>query len=172
MNVATRGVVSLAARLPRDQAQDRRRTAVGHYGHVACEKLPRQATIKRRLAGALADRGTDMEQARWRNDLGGRALGMMQMLMASYAAGRSAIGPERGIVKREDAMDAIVQIAATVDEWLQGGLVPEERSLNVMLMLMVIRDLVAPLPDVEQEELLLRRDLQEAVDALRETRPQ
>jgi hypothetical protein len=96
---------------------------------------------------------------------------MMQMVMASYAAGRLVIGPKRGIVEREDAMDAIVQIAATVDEWLQSGLVPEERALNAMLMLMVIRDLVAPLPDIGEDELLLRRDLQEAVDALRITRP-
>jgi hypothetical protein len=112
-----------------------------------------------------------VEFGRRRNDLGGRALGMMQMLMASYATSQPLIGPERGIVDRNDAMDAIVQVAAAVDEWLQSGLVPEDRALHVMLMLMVIRDFVAPLPDTEGSELLLRRDLEEAIGALRATRP-
>jgi hypothetical protein len=103
-------------------------------------------------------------------DLGMRALGMMQALMAGFAEGESLSGPERGIVDQRTAADAILLAAATVDEWLQEGLLPPGKSTYVMTMLMVVREHILSLPEPPGDEALLRADLSETVEMIRQVR--
>ena len=45
-----------------------------------------------------------------------RALELMQAMAAAYAAGDVPEGPNRGIVGRRTAMDAVMQIYAVLEE--------------------------------------------------------
>jgi hypothetical protein len=104
-------------------------------------------------------------------DLPMRALGMMQMLASAYAAGETPWGPNRGIVDRATAVDAIMDLFAALDEPLQTGEpMPQDRLLHSMSMLMLVREYVLPLPSPEGEEELLRADLTDVRDALRKAR--
>lgn len=105
---------------------------------------------------------------------GQRALGMWQFLFSHLANGQAPeVGPERNIVSRQDAADALLQAAIVIDEFLQGNLpqtqeITTARLLHAMHMLMAARDFVEPLPSPLGSEETLRADLQSAVDAIRE----
>lgn len=77
----------------------------------------------------------------------------------------------RDVVQEQDVADAVLQIAAAVDEWLQSGTVRPDRALHVMFMLMVIRDFAVPLPPgaPSNEDDPVTSDLRTAVQLLRET---
>jgi hypothetical protein len=76
-----------------------------------------------------------------------RLYGMMQHLMMLAATGRQpeAAAP-REVVTGEDAVDAVLQIAAVIDEAAQAGQIPPGRAAHAGAMLMMIRDYVRPLP--------------------------
>jgi hypothetical protein len=75
-----------------------------------------------------------------------RALGMMQALAGAYARGETPWGPDREIVTRETAVNAVMDLFATLDASLQTGEpIPEERLLHAMSMLMLVREYVLPL---------------------------
>lgn len=85
--------------------------------------------------------------ARPGGDLGQNALATMQALMTELAHGiKPEISDSREIVQSRDVADAVLQIAAAVDEWLQIGLVPPDRALHIMLMLTVVREYAVPIP--------------------------
>src|SRR4051812_24095 len=102
-----------------------------------------------------------------------RAYRMMQMLMASRAnAVPVPEGQPRGVVDLEDALDAVLQIAAVIDEYTQAGALPVERGTWAGGMLMVVRDYLSPLPpglDARGHDKFTD-DLQEMVQALRSAR--
>jgi hypothetical protein len=76
-----------------------------------------------------------------------RLYGMMQHLMARMANQMPPeVPPERGVVTLQDALDAVMQVAAVIDEETQADRVPLERSVHAAAMLMVIRDYIQPLP--------------------------
>jgi hypothetical protein len=108
------------------------------------------------------------------SDIGGRALGMMQRLMTDFANQRaSEVGPNRDVVTRQDAADALLLATAAIDYWGQGSLPPtEDQFKSAMQMLMVARDYVLPLPPTgtATTDELLARDLREAVNAIRRAR--
>jgi hypothetical protein len=105
------------------------------------------------------------------SNLGTRALGMMQFLMAQWA---NRVEPQsvepRGVVQADDVAHAVLQIAAAVDEWLQSDVVPVDRALHVMTMLMIVRDYAMPLPrgGPEGEPDPVTADLEELVTLLRQ----
>ena len=76
-----------------------------------------------------------------------RLYGMMQYLMACMAQRRDPEVPEaRGVVKLQDALDALLQVAAVVDEAVQSGRIRRDRGVHAGAMLMLIRDHIQPLP--------------------------
>ncbi|HEX4091874.1 MAG TPA: hypothetical protein VHZ33_24435 [Trebonia sp.] len=107
-------------------------------------------------------------------DLGMRLYGMMQYLMAAYAQQVTPEVPEpRGVVQSQDALDAIIQLAAVIDEATQAGRVDRERGKHAATMLMVIRDYIQPLPRGLATDGVtdnVTPDLQEIVTALRQAR--
>jgi hypothetical protein len=107
-------------------------------------------------------------------DLGMRLYGMMQYLMAASAQG---VAPEvpvpRDVVKLQDALDAILQLAAVIDEATQAGRLDRERGKHAATMLMAIRDYIKPLPQGPAADGVtdnLTPDLEEIVAALRQAR--
>jgi len=52
------------------------------------------------------------------------------------------------VVTRDDALDAVLQVAAVIDEAAQVGRIPAERAAHGAAMLMLVRDYIQPLPAV------------------------
>ncbi len=76
-----------------------------------------------------------------------RVDGMMQMLMVHLANGETPAAPEpRDVVDVRDALDAVLQIAAVIDEHTQPGAIPRDRGVHAGAMFMVLRDYLRPLP--------------------------
>jgi hypothetical protein len=76
-------------------------------------------------------------------------------------------------LKRQDALDAVIQLAAVVDEAVQAGAIPVDRGMHAAAMLMVLREFVQPLPpdwDGDGCTDYLNDDLAMMVTALREAR--
>ena len=72
---------------------------------------------------------------------------MMQHLMILAAAGKIPDpAPPRNVVTIEDALDAVLQLAAVIDSATQAGLIPVEQGVHAAAMLMIIRDYLRPLP--------------------------
>ena len=100
---------------------------------------------------------------------------MLQYLLAAVAQGQghpSADEP-RNVVEEDDVLDAVIQIAAAVDEMAQAGLIPTERATWIASLLMVVRDYVRPLPPGIAADGITDRataDIVEMVTALRNAR--
>src|ERR1700746_3476161 len=76
-----------------------------------------------------------------------RLHGMMHRLLAHMAQRvPSEVPPDRGVVSRHDAVDAVRQVAAVLDEQTQAGGIPPGRGVHAAAMLMLIRDHLQPLP--------------------------
>lgn len=99
---------------------------------------------------------------------------MMQYIMAAYAQGVTPELPDpRNVVQEQDVLDAVLQIAAVIDEATQAGRIPLERGKHAASMLMVIRDYIKPLPrglGADGVTDNFTRDLEEIVAALRQVR--
>ena len=69
----------------------------------------------------------------------------------------------------DDAVDAVLQVAAVLDDAVQSGRIPAELGVHAGAMLMVIRDYVRPLPVGLSEDGTDRatRDLEELVKTIR-----
>ncbi|WP_091508026.1 hypothetical protein [Amycolatopsis sacchari] len=102
-----------------------------------------------------------------------RLYGMMQRLLVAvaHAEDLEQVSP-RGVVGTQDALDAVIQIAAAIDELAQGGQMSAERAAWVVALLMVIRDYIEPLPQglgLDGEDHLTP-DLDQMVQSLRTAR--
>ena len=76
-----------------------------------------------------------------------RLYATMQRLLVVYADRQtSEIAGPRGVVERQDALDAVIQLAAVVDEAVQAGGIPVDRGMHAAAMLMVLREFIQPLP--------------------------
>ena len=99
---------------------------------------------------------------------------MMQHLMAAYAQQQAPERPDpRGVVELQDALDAVIQLAAVIDEATQAGQIPADRSQHAAAMLMLVREYIQPLPrglDADGITDNLMTDLGAMVMALREAR--
>lgn len=99
---------------------------------------------------------------------------MMQHLMAACAAQRAPETPDpRGVVELQDALDAVIQVAAVLDEAIQDGRIPAGRGQHAAVMLMLVREYIQPLPrglDADGVTDNLTADLGAMVMALREAR--
>lgn len=100
------------------------------------------------------------------NEISDRALEMMQSLAAAYAEGDVPEGPQRGIVGRRTAMDAVMQIFAVLHEQLQDEHISDEVGLHAMSMLMLIREYLLSLPDPPGDGAQLREDLKSLTQML------
>jgi hypothetical protein len=105
---------------------------------------------------------------------GERLYAMMRRLMVVYADRQtSEIPSHRGVVQRQDALDAVIQLAAVVDEAVHTGAVSVDRGMHAAAMLMVLREFIQPLPpdwDGDGCTDYLNDDLAMMVTALREAR--
>lgn len=102
-----------------------------------------------------------------------RLYGMMQLLMARMAQQvPNEVPPWRGVVTQQDALDAVLQVGAVIDQAAQAGQIPAEASVHAAAMLMVIRDYVQPLPPGAEPNGPdpVTPDLQEMSEALRTVR--
>ncbi len=103
-----------------------------------------------------------------------RLYGMMQHLMAAYADQQAPEKPDpRGVVERQDALDAVIQLAAVLDEAIEAGRIPPARGQHAAAMLMLVREYIQPLPrglDADGVTDNLTTDLGSMVMALREAR--
>lgn len=110
------------------------------------------------------------------NPASGRLYGVMQSLLAAYAQKRVAPpAPPRGVVEEQDALDAVMNLAATLDKNLQEGALPQNDAAHMAALLMLVRDYIRPLPEARverggQEVDGVSADLREFVDALRSGR--
>ena len=76
-----------------------------------------------------------------------RLYAMMQHLMTVAAHGRlPGPAPDRGVVTRDDALDAVLQLAAVIDHSTQSGAIPVERGQHAAAMLMIVREFIQTLP--------------------------
>ena len=74
---------------------------------------------------------------------------MMEHLMVLAANQQQPDAPSpRDLVTREDARDAVLQIAAVIDEATKAGRIPVERGVHAAAMLMLVRDYIQPLEEV------------------------
>lgn len=81
-----------------------------------------------------------------------RLYGMMQHLMMLAANERRPEVPQaRGVITRDDALDAVLQLAAVIDEATQAGRLPAERGAHAGAMLMLVREYIQPLPAVRED---------------------
>jgi len=103
-----------------------------------------------------------------------RLYGMMQHLMAAYARQQAPERPDpRGVVELQDALDAVIQLAAVIDEATQADRIPAVRGQHAAAMLMLLREYIQPLPrglDADGVTDNLTTDLGAMVMALREAR--
>jgi hypothetical protein len=77
------------------------------------------------------------------------------------------------VVELQDALDAVIQLAAVIDEETQAGRIPAARAQHAAAMLMLIREYIQPLPrglDADGVTDNLTTDLGAMVMALREAR--
>jgi len=105
--------------------------------------------------------------------LTGRLYGMMQQLMAAYAQQQAPEAGPRSVVELQDALDAVIQLAAVIDEETQAGRIPAVRGQHAAAMLMLEREYIQPLPrglDADGITDNLTTDLGAMVMALREAR--
>ncbi|HEY4022973.1 MAG TPA: hypothetical protein VGM75_30075, partial [Pseudonocardiaceae bacterium] len=80
-------------------------------------------------------------------DLETRLYGMMQHVMAASAnRAELSVPSDRGVVTKQDALDAVLQLAAAIDEPAQNGTVPAEIAKWQGSLLMVVREYIEPLP--------------------------
>jgi hypothetical protein len=78
-----------------------------------------------------------------------RLYGMMQHLLTVAAHHElPEAAPERGVVLRDDALDAILQVAAVIDEAVQTDQISVDRGVHGISMLMLAREYIQPLPRV------------------------
>jgi hypothetical protein len=82
-----------------------------------------------------------------------RALKRMEALAAAYAQGDTPWGPDRDLVTRETAADAVMDVFATLDALRQGVELPPNRIEHTLAMLMLIREYVVPLPSPSGERI-------------------
>jgi hypothetical protein len=76
-----------------------------------------------------------------------RLYGMMRQLLTLAANEcRPEVPPARGVITRDDALDAVLQFAAVIDEATQAGRILIERGVHGAAMLMLIREYIQPLP--------------------------
>jgi hypothetical protein len=76
-----------------------------------------------------------------------RLYGVMQALLGAYAQQRAApSAPPRGVVEEQDAVDAVVNLAAVLDKNLRDGRLSENSAAHMAALLMLIRDHIRPLP--------------------------
>jgi hypothetical protein len=105
------------------------------------------------------------------NDLDGRLYGMMQMLMRVAAGGphpELRISAPRDVVELQDALNAVLQLAAVIDSQVQADHIPIETGMHAAAMLMVIRDYLKPLPsEGEGDPASVTGDLEAKVADLR-----
>jgi hypothetical protein len=100
-----------------------------------------------------------------------RARKRMEALAAASAQGVPPWGPDRDLVTRETAADAVMDIFATLDALRQGVELPPNRIEHTLGMLMLIREYVVPLPSPSgEEDLLLQDDLEQLAADLRRAR--
>jgi hypothetical protein len=79
------------------------------------------------------------------------------------------IPPPRDVVTLQDALNAIMAVAAVIDEATQAGRIPVDRGVEAAAMLMVARDYIQPLPRGQAYEGApdeVTPDLQEMVTQL------
>ncbi|MGY1697361.1 hypothetical protein ACI780_20870 [Geodermatophilus sp. SYSU D00814] len=103
-----------------------------------------------------------------------RLCGLMQNYMRAYAhAQEPPAGDPRGVVEQDDALDAVMQLAAVLDEFTQSGAIPTDRGMHATACLMVLREYVRLAPPSEEDGRdLLAEDLARIVGAHREAREQ
>lgn len=102
-----------------------------------------------------------------------RLYGAMQMLMRFHANAEPVPeGIPRDIVSRDDAQQALFQLAAVIDEYAQSGGMPPERAFWAGAMVMVLQECVQALPAPYSPRSAdpLGDDLEEVVKALRQFR--
>lgn len=97
-----------------------------------------------------------------------RALELMQALAGAYAEGDVPEGPDRRIVGRRTAMDAVMQIYAILEEQLVDEKIPDDVGLHGVAMLMLIREYVLSLPDPLDDGGRLAGDLRDLTRMLDE----
>ncbi len=100
-----------------------------------------------------------------------RALTRMAALAAAYGQGDTPWGPDRDLVSRETAADAVMDVFATLDALRQGVELPPNRIEHTLAMLMLVREYIVPLPSPSgDEDLLLQGDLEQLAADLRRAR--
>ena len=103
-----------------------------------------------------------------------RLYATMERLLVGFGDRQaSEIPGSRGVVELQDALDAVIEVAAVVDEAVHAGGIPVDRGMHAAAMLMVFREFVQPLPpewDGDGCTDYLNDDLTLMVAALREAR--
>jgi len=96
----------------------------------------------------------------------------MQDYMGAYANGMEPpAGEPRGVADLDNALNAVVQAAAVIDQFTQSGAIPTDRGMHAAASLTVLREYVRPAPPSEEDGTdLLAEDLKQVVEAQRAAR--
>ncbi len=169
-------------RLPRF-AQRSAKTLLADAERRGVELSPWPASWRRSASGSgsakspshtLGDRGEKRApscRVADRMSLYERALTRMEALAAASAQGDTPWGPDRDLVSRETAADAVMDVFATLDALRQVVELPPNRIEQTLAMLMLIREYVVPLPSPSgEDDLLLQDDLEQLAADLRRAR--
>lgn len=101
-------------------------------------------------------------------EIGVRAVEMMEALASAYADGEVPEGPSRGIVGRRTAMDALMQIYAILEEQLDSEAMEDDVGLHAMSMLLLLREYIFAVPDPPGGEAQMTSDLRDLTRMLDE----
>jgi hypothetical protein len=99
-----------------------------------------------------------------------RATRLMQWLASAYAQAQTPAGPKRGIISREEANEAVMQLFAVIDSAFNAGALPANLHAHGMLMLAAVREYVLPFPEPGGDEELFRQDLVEIAASIDQAR--
>lgn len=102
-----------------------------------------------------------------------RLYAMMQLLLSRMAQHvPNDVPPWRGVVTQQDALDAVLQVAAVIDQATQAGQIPLGAGIHAAAMLMLVREYVQALPGGSEADGPdpVTRDLSALTRALRTVR--
>lgn len=101
---------------------------------------------------------------------GERAYRTMQELATQFANGQLEVGEGTDAVTKRDALDALVQVFAVLDQPLAGNELTLQMVMNAMAFLVTLWDHIATAP-TDGDGTLTRDEIAELVEELRANRP-
>lgn len=106
-----------------------------------------------------------------KNQAQDRLLGMARGVLGEWSRGDEVpVGPDRGVCTNEEAGRAIMHVVAVLDAILERRVQTESQVVTAISLLMLARDRLVPLPNVDDPRLAgdpVKDDLATVLDLMR-----